>query len=75
MFCKKPQPHKNNTYRHLKHCCKVKKDLEVEIEKIKNEKINKLKIFELHKELKAQLEVQLKSKEEEILNLKKQLKK
>jgi hypothetical protein len=49
--------------------------LEVEIEKIENEKINKLKIFELQKELKTQVEYELKSKEEEILNLKKQFKK
>jgi hypothetical protein len=52
-FCNNKQSHKNNTYRHIKKHCKVKKELELEIEKItenKNKLINNRELNLLREE-------------------------
>lgn len=71
LFCNKPQSFKNNTYRHIKKYCKVKRELDNELNKLKEDKVellNKQEIKIKDEEIKLrdekikELENKLKSK-------------
>jgi len=42
LFCNKPQSFQNNTYRHIKKYCSVKKELDNELDKLKKDRFEKL---------------------------------